>query len=70
MKLERPLPRRKNEKVIGLIRWNKWENNVRVCCIETKVYSYLIDDRDKNKKKTKSIKNIRRELKFEYLKTV
>ena len=42
------------------------KNNDRVCSIETKIYSYLTDGKDENKKTKGTKKVTKQKLKFEY----
>ena len=48
--LERPLSKGKNDKVIDLMTDELGRKIMMVCCIETKIYSYLTDNNDENKK--------------------
>ena len=65
--LDRPLPKRKNKKVIGLIK-NELDgkNHDIICWSKAKTYSYLIDDsvEDKTAKGTQMFV-IKRKLRFE-----
>ena len=71
-KLDRPLPKEKNEKVIGLMK-DEMEGQIMKEFIEfwAKTYSYFkdINDEDKKDKDTKKYV-IKRKLKFKNIKTV
>ena len=65
--LEIPIPKEKNQKVIGFI---KNELGGKIIVPRAKTYSYLIDD-DSEDEKAKGTKNcvIKRKFKFEIIKT-
>ena len=65
--LDRPLPKEKNKRVIGLMKDELGENiMIRFVVLRVKTYSYLIDDGNEDKKEKDTTKCvIKRKLKFE-----